>query len=106
MLLNALLKYSPNIGTQIMERRFNSLFKGETKKHIKQTRILPHPSQMNQYSHEFSMEEADNKLLEINRKVLKILLEYGMIPRKIKSLLTLRRNYITEKRINLMLLAS
>ena len=30
---------------------------------------------MNKYSHEFSMEEADNKLLEINKKVLKILLE-------------------------------
>jgi len=71
MLLNALLGYSPNTGTQIMERRLNLLLKGEAKKYIKQTRILPHPSQMNKYSHEFSMEEADNKLLEINRKVLK-----------------------------------
>jgi hypothetical protein len=72
MLLNALLGYSPNTGTQIMERRLNSLLKGETEKYIKQTRILPHPSQMNKYSHEFSMEEVDNKLLETNKKVLKL----------------------------------
>ena len=76
MFLNALLGYSPNMGTQIMERRLNSLLKGETEKFIKQTRILPHPSQMNKYSHKFSMEDTDNILLEINRKVLMILLEY------------------------------
>ena len=81
-----------------MERRFNSLLKGETKKYIKQTRILPHPSQMNEYSHEFSMEETDNKLLEINRKVLKILLEYGMIPRKIKIAFDFKKKlYYGEK---------
>ena len=98
MFLNALLGYSPNTGTQIMERRLNSLLKGETKKYIKQTRILPHPSQMNKYSHEFSMEEADNKLLEINRKVLKILLEYGIIPRKIKIAFDFKKQlYYGEK---------
>jgi len=98
MFLNALLGYSPNTGTQIMERRLNSLLKGETKKYIKQTRILPHPSQMNKYSHKFSMEEADNKLLEINRKVLKILLEHGMIPRKIKIAFDFKKQlYYGEK---------
>jgi len=83
MFLNALLGYSPNTGTQILERRLNALLKGETKQYIKQTRILPHPSQMNKYSHNFSLEDADNILLEINRKVLKMLLEHKMIPRKI-----------------------
>lgn len=98
MFLNALLGYSPNTGTQIMERRLNLLLKGETKKYIKQTRILPHPSQMNKYSHVFSMEEVDNKLLEINRKVLKILLEYGMIPRKIKIAFDFKKQlYYGEK---------
>jgi hypothetical protein len=98
MFLNALLGYSPNTGTQIMEQRLYSLLKGETEKYIKQTRILPHPSQMNKYSHEFSMEEVDNKLLEINRTVLKLLLEYGLIPRKIKIAFDFKKQlYYGEK---------
>ena len=98
MFLNALFGYSPNTGTQIMERRLNSLLKGETEKYIKQTRILPHPSQMNKYSHKFSMEDTDNILLEINRKVLMILLEYQMIPRKIKIAFDFKKQlYYGEK---------
>ena len=98
MFLNALLGYSPNTGTQIMEHRLISLLRGKTEKYIKQTRILPHPSQMNKYSHEFSMEDTDNKLLEINRKVLKTLREYGMIPRNIKIAFDFKKQlYYGEK---------
>jgi len=98
MFLNALLGYSPNTGTQILERRINSMLKGKTEAFIKQTRILPHPSQMNKYSRKFSMEDGDNILLEINRKVLIILLELGMIPRKIKIAFDFKKQlYYGEK---------
>lgn len=49
MFLNALLRYSPNTGTKILERQLTSLLKDETRNYVKQTRILPHPSQMNKY---------------------------------------------------------
>jgi len=98
MFLNALLGYSPNTGTQIMERRLNSLLQGDTENCIKQTRILPHPSQMNKHTHGFSMEDVDNKLLEINRKVLKTLLELGLIPRKLKIAFDFKKQlYYGEK---------
>lgn len=98
MFLNALLGFSPNIGTQIMERKLNSLLNGNLEKFIKQTRILPHPSQMNKYVREFSMEEAENILLEINKKVLKVLLKYKLIPRKIKIAFDIHKQlYYGEK---------
>ncbi|MFX1238818.1 MAG: hypothetical protein ACFFAS_08740 [Promethearchaeota archaeon] len=84
MLLNGLRGFSPNLGTQIMERQLQSLLQGKIEKYIKQTRILPHPSQMNKYAHEFSMEDVDNKLLEINRHVLKQLREFRLIPKTLK----------------------
>lgn len=84
MFLNALLGFSPNTGSQIMERKLNSLVKNNIEKFIKQTRILPHPSQMNKYVRKFSMEKSENILLEINKKVLMMLLKYRLIPRKIK----------------------
>lgn len=98
MLLNALSGYSPNTGTQIMEHRLNSLLKGDTEDFIKQTRILPHPSQMNKYSHGFSMEDADKALLEINRMALKFLLELNLIPRRIKIAFDFKKQlYYGEK---------
>lgn len=84
MLLNGLRGFSPNLGTQIMERQLFSLLQGNTDNYIKQTRILPHPSQMNKHAREFSMKDSDNKLLEINRHVLKQLLEFKLIPKALK----------------------
>lgn len=82
--INALLGYSQNTGTQILERKLNSILKGNTKKFIKRTRILPHPSQMNSYTREFSMEDADSILIDINKDVLIHLLKHGIIKKKIK----------------------
>ena len=84
MFLNALLGFSPNIGSQILERKLNALLNNDLEKFIKQTRILAHPSQMNKYARKFSMEEAENILFEIDKKVLKVLLKQKLIPRKIK----------------------
>jgi len=84
MFLNALLGFSPNTGSQILERKLNALLNNDLEKFIKQTRILPHPSQMNKYARKFSMEEAENILFEIDKKVLKVLLKQKLIPRKIK----------------------
>jgi len=39
---------------------------------------------MNKYARKFSMEEAENILFEIDKKVLKVLLKQKLIPRKIK----------------------
>lgn len=84
MFLNALLGFSPNTGSQILERKLNALLNNDLEKFIKQTRILPHPSQMNKYARKFSMEEAENILFEIDKNVLEVLLKQKLIPRKIK----------------------
>ena len=54
MFLNALLGFIPNTGTEILERKLNSLLHNNLEKFIKQTRILPHSSQMNKYARKFS----------------------------------------------------
>ncbi len=98
MFLNALFGYSPNTGSQIMEWRLSSLLKGETENFIKQTRILPHPSQMNKYARAFFMKDVDEALLEINREVLKSLLDLKLIPRRIKVAFDFKKQlYYGEK---------
>ena len=39
---------------------------------------------MNSYTREFSMKDADNNLININKYVLIYLLKYGLIKKKIK----------------------
>jgi hypothetical protein len=84
MFLNALLGYSQNTGPQILEHELYSLLKGNVEPFIKDTRILPHPSQMNKYVNTFSMDDADGALLEINREILPYLMALGIVPKKIK----------------------
>jgi len=60
MFFNALCGYSPNTGTQILEHQLKSAFSPKRRIYVKQTRILPHPSQMNKYTHKFSMNEVDS----------------------------------------------
>ena len=84
MFIDALLGYSQNIGPQILEQKLYSVLKEDAMQFVKDTRILPHPSQMNTYTNMFSMEDANNALLEVNKGVLTYLLTYRIIPKKIK----------------------
>ena len=84
MLLNALLGYSQNSGPHLLERKLYFLLNGNIEPFIKDTRILPHSSQLNKYVNKFSMEEVDKALLEINRNVLPYLLTKGILPKKLK----------------------
>jgi hypothetical protein len=84
MFLNALLGCSQNIGPQILERKLYSVLKEDAGQFVKETRILPHPSQMNKYTSLFSMEDANDALKEVNKGVLTYLLSYGILPKEIK----------------------
>jgi hypothetical protein len=83
-ILGALLGYSQNTGPQILERKLYSILKEDTVRFVKDTRILPHPSQVNKYVNTFSMEDADSALLKVNKGVLMYLMTYGIVPKKIK----------------------
>jgi len=84
ILLDALMGYSQNAGPQILERKLYSILQGDAALFVKNTRILPHPSQINKHVNTFSMEDADNALLSVNEEVLQFLLERKIIPKRIK----------------------
>ena len=98
MFFNGLFGFGQNTGTQILERKLNSILKDKTKNFVKQTRLLPHPSQMNKYTHKFSMEEVNNILININKKTLVSLLKNKLIPKKIKIAFDFKKKlYYGEK---------
>lgn len=83
LFLNALLGYSPNQGSQILEHKLYSILQYDLSHFIKDTRILPHPSQMTKYASKFSMEEVNTIFLERNKEIISYLLEKGLLPKKI-----------------------
>jgi len=82
--LDALMGYSQNSGPQILERKLYSILQEDAALFVKNTRILPHPSQINKYVNKFSMEDADNALSSASEEVLTFLLARGIIPKRIK----------------------
>jgi hypothetical protein len=98
MFIDALLGYSQNVGPQILEHKLYSMLKEDAAQFVKDTRILPHPSQMNTYRNMFFMEDANTALLEVNKGVLTYLLTYGIIPKKIKVAFDFKKQlYYGEK---------
>jgi len=83
MFLNALLGYSPNQGSQVLEYKLYSHLQDDLSYFIKDTRILPHPSQMTKYARKFSMKEVNTLFLERNKEIHSYLLEKGRLPKKI-----------------------
>jgi hypothetical protein len=83
MFLNALLGYSPNQGSQILEHTLYSILPYDLSYFKKDTRILPHLSQMTKYACKVSMEEVNSILLERNREIISYLLEKRLLPKKI-----------------------
>ena len=83
-LFNALVGNSQRTGTQILDRKLNVLLNDNSLQAACKGRILPHPSQMRDYAREFSIEKANQALLDISREILPLLLEKGLIPRKLK----------------------
>ena len=97
-LFNALVGNSQRTGTQILNRKLNALLKNNSQQSTKKGRILPHPSQMREYARGFPMEEANQALLDISKEVLPLLLEKGLIPRKLKITFDLHKDlYYGEK---------
>ncbi len=84
MFINALLGYSPNVGTQILENRLSSILKDDLRHFVKDTRVLPHPSQMTKHARTFSMEEANTIFLNFNKTILLYLFNAGTIPKRLK----------------------
>jgi len=83
-LFNALVGNSQRTGTQILNRKLDGLLKNNSPSLMDKGRILPHPSQMRDYAKGFPMEEANQTLLEISKEILPLLLEKGLIPKKLK----------------------
>ena len=84
MFINALLGYSPNVGTQILENRLYSILKEDVHQFIKDSRILPHPSQMTKHARKFTMEDTNNIFFSLNKTILLYLFNAGIISKKIK----------------------
>ncbi|MHA1294412.1 MAG: hypothetical protein ACTSQJ_17350 [Promethearchaeota archaeon] len=83
-LFNALVGNSQITRTQILERKLNAWLKNDSRKSGEKRRILPHPSQMRDYTRGFPMQEANQAFLDIFKEVLPLLLEKKLIPRKLK----------------------
>jgi len=79
---NALMKFYPNKGIQILKRKLNIIY-DKIEKFIKKTRILLHLSQMNQHTIKFLIKSIENILLDKNKYILKYLLEHKIILIKI-----------------------
>ncbi len=83
-LFNALVGNSQRTGTQILNRKLNALLKKISQQSANKGRILPHPSQMREYARKFPIKEVNQTFLGISKKILPLLLEKGLIPRKLK----------------------
>ena len=83
-LFNALVGNSQRTGTQILNHKLDALLKNNSLPSMDKGRILPHPSQMRDYAKRFPMEETNQTLLDISKEILPLLLEKGLIPKKLK----------------------
>ncbi len=98
MFLNALLGYNPNQGSQVLKHKLYSILKNELSYFIKDTRILPRPSQMIAYTRRFSMEEGNNIFLKCNKEIFSYLFEKRFLPKKIKLAFDFKKKlYYGEK---------
>ncbi len=83
-LFNALTRNSQRTGTQILNRKLDTLLRENSHQSTINGRILPHPSQVRDYATGFSMEEADRAFLNISKEILPLLMEQKLIPKKLK----------------------
>ena len=83
-LINALVGNSQRTGTEILNRKLNTLFEIDSQQSTSKGRIIPHPSQMREYARGFPIEETNQAFLDISQEILPLILEIGLIPRKIK----------------------
>ena len=83
-LFNALVGNSQRTGTQILNRKLNTLFVIDSQRPMIKGRIIPHPSQMREYARGFPIKDTNQAFLDISKEVLLLLLEQGLIPRKLK----------------------
>ncbi|MHA1842652.1 MAG: hypothetical protein ACTSWE_00115, partial [Promethearchaeota archaeon] len=78
-LFNALVRNSQSTGTQILNRKLESLLRSDSFSSPDLGRIVPHPSQMREHARGFPMEEANQMFLNVSKEVLLLLLEQGLI---------------------------
>lgn len=81
---NALVGNSQNTGTTLLNRKLKSIFGIESSSHSEVGRIIPHPSQIRNYSTKFSMEEVNETFSVLSQEILLHLFEQGAIPKQIK----------------------
>lgn len=83
-LFNALVGNSQRTGTQMLNHKLETLFMDSSPSATETGRIIPHPSQLREYSKAFPMKEVNQTFLALSGDVMILLLKKGMIPRKLK----------------------